>query len=134
MLKIHQAVQLWEIAKYSPHNYFHAPAGYGESVFVIPSCDIQILQAHRVMWGPVCKWGVNYPDRLEYEWVEISHPEFYVEIMVLNNTLNYYCKDPERKRRSNRYFKDKYDLEWLGDVSYLHEALTYHDLIQGTPT
>jgi hypothetical protein len=129
-LTIDQAVQLWEIAKYHPLNYFHAPQAYGEARFVIPSCDITVLHAHRVMWGPLRKWGTDYPDRLEYEWVEISHPEFYVEIMSLHHTLLYYCKNPVRKARSHSYFKDRYDLEWVGDVSYLHDALTYHDLIK----
>lgn len=130
-LKIDQAVQLWEIAVYHPLQYFVAAQAYGEAVYKIPACDITLVHARRVVWGPVTKWGANYTDKLEYDWVEIHHPEFYVEIYTVHNTLMYYCKDPLRRRSSHPYFKHTYDLDYVGDVSYLKHALIYHDLIQG---
>ena len=129
-LKIYQAVQLWEIAVYHPLRYFYAPQAYGEAVYRIPSCDITLVHARRVVWGPVRKWGAKYTDKLEYECVEISHPECYVEIHTVYNTLMYYCKDPLRRESSHPYFKHTYDLDYVGDVSYLKHALIYHDLIQ----
>lgn len=130
MLTISQVVQLWETAKFHPSKYIVSARAYGEARFVIPSCDIEVVHAKRVVWGPVHKWGADYTDKLEYEWVEIQHPECYVEVMAPYNTLLYYCKHPGRKRLSHSYYRDKYDLDYVGDVSYLKHALTYHDLIQ----
>jgi len=129
-LKIYQVVQLWEIAKFSPLKYLEGIRAYGEARFVIPSCDIEVVHAKCVVWGPVHKWGTDYTDKLEYEWVEIHHPECYVEVMAPYNTLLYYCKHPGRNRLSHSYFKHTYDLDYVGDVSYLKYALTYFDLIQ----
>lgn len=128
-LHIDQVTQLWEIAKFSPLNYFVGPRAYGEAGYVIPSCDIEIVHARRVMWGPVHKWGTDYPNDLKYDVIEISHPEFYVEVQAPYNTLLYYCKHPGRKRLSHSYYRDKYDLDYVGDVSYLKHALMYFDLI-----
>ena len=129
-LKIAQVVHLWERVKFSRPSYFAGPRAYGEARYVIPSCDIEVVHARRVMWGPVSKWGTHYPNELKYEVIEISHPEFYVEVTAPYNTLLYYCKDAGRRSLSHAWYKHTYDLDYVGDVSYLTHALMYFDLIQ----
>lgn len=133
-LKIYQVVQLWEIVKFSRPSYLEGIRAYGEARFVIPSCDIEVVHARRVMWGPVHKWGTDYTDKLDYEVIEIHHAEFYVEVMAPYNTLLYYCKDRGRNHLSHPYFKDTYDLDYVGDVSYLKDAIMYLDLIRQSCT
>jgi hypothetical protein len=131
-LKIAQVVQLWEQVKFSHVSYLQGVRSYGEARYVMPAWDMEIIHARRVIWGPVRKWGTDYPLELKYEVIEISHAEFYVEVQAPYNTLLYYCKDRGRKHLSHAWFKDKYDLDWVGDVSYLKDFLTYVDLINGT--
>jgi hypothetical protein len=98
----------------------------------MPAWDMEVIHARRVIWGPVRKWGTDYLDKMNYDVIEISHPEFYVEVQAPHNTLLYYCKDLSRKHLSHSYFRDKYDLDYVGDVSYLNDAIMYLDLIQET--
>lgn len=129
-LNVSQVVQLWEHVKFGPHNLIQAPRTYGEARYVIPSCDLQVLHARRVSWGPGRRWAQDYQDRLDYERVEISHPEFYVELEAPYSTLMYYCAQPHRRHMSSYICAYRYDLDHCGDLQYLSDALMYFDLIQ----
>lgn len=127
---MHQAVRLWEVARYSDLKHLVGAGAYGEAIYKIHGCDVQVMNSHRVEWGPVTKWGHTFKERLEYEWVEISHPEFYIEIQAPLAALWWYCTHADLRNRSHSYFEYRYDLDWVGDVSYLADVITYLDLIQ----
>jgi hypothetical protein len=129
-LTISQVVHMWEHVKFGDHNYTESPRTYGEARYVLPFCGMEIRHAKLVTWGPIQRWYTDYPDRLEYDRVEIHHDQFYAELEAPYNTLLYYCKHRGHRSMSHAYFRDKYDLDSCGDVSYLSDVITYLDLIR----
>ena len=130
MLNIKNVIKLYEQVSQGPFNYIAGSPCTGSANWFMPGWDIMISRTNHTLWGPITRWGRTYHDIFEYVTIEITSPDFLIQLDASMQAMGAHTDIRNSIRRSMyKNSKHEYTLEWCGDVSILEEVFVYHDLV-----